>query len=201
MIESILLWLVDVIGHFGYIGLILLMAMESSFVPIPSELILPPAGYLVFLGKMDYSLVILYGTFGSILGSLFSYWLGDVLGRKILIRYGKYVGLTERHYQKADQFFQQHGPISIFVSRLIFGIRHVISFPAGVTKMRLVPFVLYTMIGAGLWAVILTALGYFVGANQALLHQYYREIGIGLVVFCVALVSIYIIWYKKRTLH
>jgi membrane protein DedA with SNARE-associated domain len=201
MIESILLWLVDIIGHFGYIGLIVLMAMESSFVPLPSELILPPAGYLVFQGKMEYPLVILYSTLGSILGSLFSYWLGDVLGRKILIRYGKYVGLTEQHYQKADQFFQKHGSISIFVSRLIFGIRHVISFPAGVTKMRLVPFVIYTIIGAGLWAVILTALGYFVGKNQDLLHRYYQEIGIGLVIFCVALVGIYIIWYKKRTSH
>lgn len=201
MIESFLLWLVHIISSLGYVGLIVMMALESTFIPLPSELILPPAGYLIFQGKMDFILVLLCGIIGSLLGSFFNYWLGAKFGKKVIVRILHFFHMKEDHYYSAEKFFKKHGEISTFVGRLLLGIRHFISFPAGVAKMKMISFLFYTGLGAALWSTILIFLGYFVGANQDLLHQYYREIGIGLVIFCVALVSLYIIWYKKRASH
>lgn len=197
MLESFFIWLVDTIRQLGYPGLILMMAMESSFIPLPSELVLPPAGYLVFQGKMDMWLVILCGVIGSILGALFNYWLGARFGRKFLLKYGKYILLPEEKYYKTEKFFQEHGEISTFVGRLLFGVRHFISFPAGVARMKMGPFLFYTAVGSAIWSTILTVLGYYVGEQQELLHLYYREIGIGLLVFCVLLIGIYVWWHKK----
>lgn len=198
MIESVLTWLTNTIGSLGYPGIIIMMAMESSFIPLPSELVLPPAGYLVYQGRLDMTLVILCGVIGSILGALFNYWLGYRFGKTFLLKFGKYVGLKEKHYTKTEQFFQKHGEISTFVGRLLIGIRHFISFPPGVARMKLAPFVIYTALGSAIWCTILTVLGYYVGKNEQLLHEYYKEIGIGLAVFCVLLIGGYIWWHRRK---
>lgn len=198
MIESIVLWLIEAVGNFGYLGLIILMAIESTFVPLPSEIILPPAGYLVYTGEMNMLIVILCGVVGSILGASFNYWIGLHFGRKFIIKYGKYVHLNEERYKKTERFFLDHGEVSTFVGRLLVGVRHFISFPAGVAKMNFRHFVFFTALGASIWSAILAFLGFYVGKNQELLHEYYREIGVGLVIFCFLIVIGYIFWYKKR---
>ncbi len=198
MIESTLMWLVGSIGSLGYLGLIILMAIESTFVPLPSEIILPPAGYLVYTGEMNMILVIACGTFGSILGASLNYWIGMKFGRKFILKLGKYVHLSEERYNRTESFFLNHGEVSTFVGRLLVGVRHFISFPAGVAKMNFGRFVLWTALGAAIWSTVLTVLGFYVGKEQELLHQYYREIGIGLVVFCILIIGGYIWWHKRK---
>lgn len=199
MIENWLLWFVEAIGQFGYGGLVLMMALESTFIPLPSELILPPAGYLVFQGKLDFFLVLGCGVFGSVIGALFNYWLGYTFGKKVILAVLRWCHIREEHYYSAERFFRRHGEISTFVGRLLLGVRHFISFPAGVAKMSLVSFMFLTALGAAIWSSILIFLGYYVGENQELIHQYYREIGIGLLILCIVLVGVYIWWYKKRS--
>lgn len=200
MIEKFCLWLVSAVGVLGYGGLVILMAMESSFIPLPSELILPPAGYLVHQGRMNIFLVIAAGVLGSILGALFNYWIGIRFGRDFLLRYGRYFGLNEHRYARTERFFLQHGEISTFIGRLLFGVRHFISFPAGVARMSLPRFVFYTGLGAAIWSTALTLLGYYVGREQALLHRYYRELTVVLVVFCLVVVAVYLIFYRRKKL-
>lgn len=196
-LQAILLWLVQVISQFGYFGLVVMMAMESSFVPLPSEVILPPAGYLVFTGQMNLFLVIICGVVGSILGALFNYWLGARFGRKFLLKYGKYILLPPEKYEKTERFFRNHGEVSTFVGRLLPVVRHVISFPAGVAKMKMSHFLFYTALGSSIWSTVLVVLGYYVGKEQALLHRYYQEIGLALIVFCAIVVGGYVWWHQR----
>lgn len=201
MIRELIYQLVNIIHALGYPGLILLMAMESSFIPLPSELVLPPAGYLVHQGKMNMVLVILCGVAGSILGALFNYWIGVRYGRNFLLKYGKYFGLNEKRYLKTELFFIKHGEISTFVGRLLLGVRHFISFPAGVARMPMRPFIFYTAAGSAIWCSILTILGYYAGQEEELLNRYYREITMLLLGFCAVLVLIYFLFYRRRQRH
>ena len=198
MISEILHWLVSAIARLGYPGLIILMAMESSFIPLPSELVLPPAGYLVHQGRMNMALVVLCGVIGSILGALFNYWLGRRFGRGFLLRYGRYVGLNERRYLKTEKFFIDHGEVSTFVGRLLLGVRHFISFPAGVARMNLAHFIFFTAFGSAIWCTILTVLGFYVGREEALLDRYYREIAVALAIFCLIVVGVYAWVHRAR---
>ncbi len=198
MFAEFCLWLVETIGRLGYLGLIILMAMESSFIPMPSELVLPPAGYLVHQGRMNMVLVIVCGVTGSILGALFNYWIGLRFGREFLLKFGRYVGLNETRYLKTERFFLAHGEVSTFLGRLLLGVRHVISFPAGVARMSLPRFVFYTALGSAVWSTVLTVLGYYVGREQALLHRYYRELTVILLVFCLLVLAVYIFFYRRR---
>ncbi|MDV3242862.1 MAG: DedA family protein, partial [Methylocaldum sp.] len=120
-------WLVTTIGAMGYTGIFLLMAMESSVFPIPSEIVMPPAGYLAQQGKMDMTLVILSGTAGSLVGAYANYFVARWLGRPLVIKYGKYVWITEEHFDRVEKFFLAHGEISTFVGRLLPVVRHLIS--------------------------------------------------------------------------
>ena len=143
-------WLVDTIGEMGYTGIISLMFLESSFFPFPSEVVMPPAGYLAWEGEMSLPLVLLSGIAGSLLGALFNYWLAVKLGRPFLIKYGKYFFVSEESINKADEFFSRHGHISTFVCRLLPGIRQYISLPAGIARMPMKSFLLFTTLGAGI---------------------------------------------------
>ncbi|MCU0576882.1 MAG: DedA family protein, partial [Desulfobacterota bacterium] len=129
--EEIILWLVDKISQFGYTGILILMFLESTFFPVPSEVVIPPAGYLVAKGEMNLALVIICGVAGSILGALFNYILAIYLGRPLLMKYGKYILFPPERFDRVNAFFINHGEISTFTGRLIPGLRHFISFPAG----------------------------------------------------------------------
>lgn len=197
LFSGLINWLVRTIGSLGYLGITGLMFLESSFFPFPSEVVMPPAGYLAQQGQMSLPLVLFCGIFGSLLGALFNYWLALRFGRPFFLKYGRHFGVTPEVLDKADLFFERHGHISTFVGRLIPVIRQYISLPAGIAKMNLTRFCIYTTLGAGIWTVILTMLGYWLGANKALIHQYLSEISAGLVVFCVIVIGIYI-WQLNR---
>ncbi|MRI83909.1 MAG: DedA family protein [Nitratiruptor sp.] len=171
-----------------------MMFLESSFFPFPSEVAMVPAGYLASKGEMDLFLAWLAGTGGSLAGALFNYLLGYRLGRPFLKRYGRYLFLKEESLEKVEAFFARYGPASTFWGRLVPGIRQYISLPAGIGRMELVSFSLYTLLGAGLWCAILLALGYFIGENEEELRHYLHLI-LGGVMVGVVLVFFY--YYRQ----
>ena len=170
--EKIVDWLAEVIFQLGYPGIALLMALESSFVPFPSEIVLPPAGYLAAQGRMSAPLAVVAGLAGSLLGALFNYFLAAKLGRPLLHRYGRYLLIREVSLDRAEAFFRRHGEISMFIGRLVPVIRQVISLPAGLARMRLDLFALYTALGAGIWCAILTYIGWYVGRHASVLASF-----------------------------
>jgi len=172
MIHDIALYLVDKIGDMGYFGIFLLMFLESTFFPFPSEVIMIPAGYLAYKGEMSLVVVILVGILGSVAGALFNYYVARYFGRTFLLKYGKYLLVKPETLEKLERFFTKHGELSTFNGRLIPGIRQLISLPAGLAKMPIVKFSLYTALGAGIWVVVLVGLGYLLGSNEALLSRY-----------------------------
>jgi len=190
--------LVDLIFDWGYLGIIIMMAIESSFIPFPSELVLVPAGYLASQGQMSIAAIMGSALFGSLVGSFINYYLALTLGRKFLLKFGKYFFIKEEALLKMEEYFKKHGHISTFTGRLIPGIRQLISIPAGLAKMNLVQFSLYTTLGAGIWALILTLLGYFIGANQELIHQYLKEITLLVVFLLLILISVYFAYQKRK---
>ena len=197
MLHEAINWLVTTIGAMGYTGVFLLMAMESSVIPIPSELVMPPAGYLVHEGKMNMLAAILCGTVGSLAGAYANYFAAHYLGRPLLLKYGKYVWITEEKFAKVETFFHKHGEISTFIGRLLPVVRHLISLPAGLAGMNHFKFSLYTLLGAGIWVTVLTWIGYFIGKEQALIMKYSHQAVIGVVVFSACLIAVYV-WRHKR---
>jgi membrane protein DedA with SNARE-associated domain len=195
--HTLLTWLVDTIGTLGYPGIFLLMAMESSIVPVPSELVMPPAGYLAQQGQMHIGLAILAGTLGSLVGAYANYYAAHYLGRPLLYRYGKYVLVGPEKLQRMEAFFLRHGEISTFIGRLLPVIRHLISIPAGLSGMNHLRFTLYTLAGAGIWCTVLAWIGYIIGENQQLIMQYSHQALLWVVVASAALVAGYI-WWQRR---
>jgi len=198
MLRELAQTLVDLIFDWGYIGIFIMMAIESSFIPFPSEIVLIPAGYLASKGDMSVGAIMGSALAGSLIGAFINYYLALTLGRKILTRYGKYFFIKESALEKMDDFFAKHGHISTFTGRLIPGIRQLISIPAGLAKMNLAEFSLYTTLGAGVWAFVLTMLGYFIGENQQLIDIYLKQITIVVLVVLVLLVSWYIYHQKNK---
>ena len=172
-----------------------MMFLESSFFPFPSEVVMIPAGYLAYKGEMNIYAAIIAGVTGSLAGALFNYYLAVRFGRTLLIKYGRYVFIKEETIIKMESFFQKHGSISTFSGRLIPAVRQYISFPAGLARMNLALFSLYTSLGAAIWVIILTLLGYFIGDNQALIKEYLRYIIFG-ILGCLALGAYY--YYKRQ---
>ncbi len=195
MLRELAQELVDLIFDWGYVGIFLLMAIESSFIPFPSEIVLIPAGYLASQGEMNIGMILASAISGSMVGAYTNYYLALKLGRKIVLRYGKYFFIKEATLQKMDSFFAKHGAISTFTGRLIPGVRQLISIPAGLARMNMVKFSLYTALGAGIWAIILILLGYYIGQNQELIHTYLKQITIVVVVSIIAFIGYY---YKKQ---
>ena len=197
MLQTIIDWLLTTIGALGYPGIFLLMAMESSVIPIPSELVMPPAGYLAQQGEMSMLVAILCGTMGSLVGAYANYFVAHYLGRPLILKYGKYVWITEEKFARVETFFHKHGEISTFIGRLLPVVRHLISLPAGLAGMNHWKFSLYTLLGAGIWVTVLTGIGYFIGKEQALIMRYSHQAVIGVVVFSALLITVYV-WRHKR---
>jgi membrane protein DedA with SNARE-associated domain len=210
MFEAIVTWLTETILTLGYPGIMLLMAVESSFVPFPSEVILPPAGYLAAQGRMSATLAMLSGLAGSVMGALFNYYIAARFGRPVLHRYGRYLLIKESSLDRAEAFFRQHGEISTFTARLLPVVRQLISVPAGFARMRMDRFLVYTAAGAGIWCVILTLIGWYVGRNAELItnvdallwneevRRYSSLAVLALVPILVVLVGIYIYRHRRR---
>jgi len=190
---------VSTVERLGYPGIVAAMFLESSFFPFPSEVIIPPAGYLASQGQMELWLVITLGTLGSLLGALFNYWIALALGRPLILKLGRYLGLTERRYGKAESYFRRHGELSTFAGRLVPGLRQYISLPAGLARMHLGRFALFTALGAGIWAAVLAWLGYLIGENQELLRRALHRITIYTAIFLVLIVLLYSWWQRRRS--
>ncbi len=191
-------WLVKTIGALGYPGIFLLMAMESSVIPIPSEVVMPPAGDLAQQGQMHIWFAIFCGTAGSLVGAYVNYIAAHYLGRPLLLKYGRYVWITEEKFAKVERYFRDHGEISTFIGRLLPVVRHLISLPAGLAGMNHIKFSLYTLFGAGIWVTILSFIGYFIGANQDLIMKYSHQALFGVVIVSVVIVYFYVKAHRKK---
>src|SRR5881392_1678349 len=206
MLESFVTWLLDRFRDLGYPGIVVLMAVESSILPLPSELVMPPAGYLVAKGEMDFAVALACGVVGSILGSLANYGLARWLGRAFFLRLGKYVLITERALDRSERYFAAHGEISTFLGRMLPVVRHLISIPAGIARMHLGRFVVFTGLGALVWCTILTWIGWFIGSREdvilEVLNQEARRYA-GRAVLVVlpvlaGIAAVYVWWYRRR---
>ncbi len=198
MFHTMVAWLVETIGTLGYPGIFLLMAVESSVIPFPSEVVMPPAGYLVFQGKMNPWLVVLAGGLGSLAGAYANYYGALYLGRPLLLQYGRFVGLAELKLEKAEHFFRKHGEISTFIGRLLPVIRQLISVPAGLARMNHARFAFYTALGASLWCAVLAWIGYLIGDNQQLIMQMSRQAAAWAIGSCLVLLAVYL-WRQGRS--
>ncbi len=190
--------------NINYPMIVFLMTLESTFIPVPSELVVPPAAWKAAQGELNIFLVVLFSTIGCVLGALINYFLAKTLGRKIIYslvetKIAHMLFINRHSMEKSENFFIKYGKSSTFIGRLVPGVRHLISIPAGVAQMNLRDFIFYTFIGSAIWNGILAALGYFLYVEQELLKKYYRDISIAaLVIFIVFLVYIVFKLIKSR---
>jgi len=194
--------LLSIINELGYLGIFIGMALESSFFPFPSEIILIPAGVLVAKGEMTFVLVFLAGLVGSLSGALINFFLALYLGRTtvdfLISKYGKVFFINKAGLKKSDRYFKKHGDITTFIGRLIPVIRQLISLPAGFSKMNLFKFCLFTGLGAGIWTAVLIYTGYFFGNNSAWLNENLKIITLILLLFSLIILVIYILRNRRK---
>ena len=199
LIEVAVDWVVAQVADWGYLGITLMMFVESSFLPFPSEVAMVPAGMLAARGEMDPYLATGCGVLGSLGGAFLNYGLALWLGRPVLQRFGRFLLLSERQFDDAERFFEKHGEITTFVSRLIPGVRQLISVPAGLARMRIGRFAAYTALGSGLWSAILVAVGYWVGTNEDTWRPLVRDATIWVLLAAALLVASYIFIHKRAS--
>jgi len=203
MLERFVDWLLQTLLAIGYPGIVALMAMESSILPVPSELVMPPAGYWAAKGQMNFGTALLSGVVGSVVGALANYYGARLIGRPLIQRYGKYVLLSEKNLLRSERFFAEHGEISTLIGRLFPVIRHLISIPAGLHGMPLPKFIGYTAIGAAVWCAILTWIGYFLGQHEGALrteeiHRYVTWAMLALIPLTFIGVLVYVLRRRRR---
>lgn len=185
----------------GYWGIVFLMTLESSFIPFPSELVVPPAAYLAAQGKLNIYLVIAASVLGSLLGALLNYIIAYYLGRPLVYRLAqkkiaRFLLIKKNNIERAEYFFSRYESSSTFLGRLVPVVRQLISLPAGFIKMSIFKFISFTFLGSLIWTIILAALGYFFGANEDVWQLYYSEISWGL--FALALLFVMYLIYRSR---
>lgn len=199
MIESILAWVTNVVTGFGYWGIAFMMFLENLIPPIPSELVMPLAGYAASQGKLNLWSAIAFGSAGSILGALLWYYIGLYLGlnrlKRLLDRYGRWVGLSSADLDKAQGWFLKRGTWTVGICRMIPGIRTYVSIPAGVTRMPIIPFLLYSTIGTVLWTTFLTVAGYLLGNEYERIGEWIAPVA--KVVAIIVVVTV-VVWLAKR---
>jgi len=195
-------FLVLIIKDLGYFGIFLGMMIESTIFPIPSEIILIPAGALIAKGEMTFSLVFLTAIVGTIVGAminfLFALYFGRAVVNALLKKYGKFLFITPRRLEKADDYFIKHGEITTFVGRLIPIVRHLISLPAGFSKMNIIKFITYTTLGAGIWSAFLIYLGYLFWDRLAWINVQLNSFYVPLLILVFIIVIIYILVTKRN---
>ncbi|RZI47418.1 DedA family protein [Rickettsiales endosymbiont of Peranema trichophorum] len=193
---DLFLSLVKLVEQFGYLGIFFMTFIESTFIPIPSEVTVIPAGFLVHKGEMNFWIVYLVCILGTVCGSILNYQIALHFGRMLLLRYGKYFFMSSKKLHLIESFFEKHGAISTFSGRLLPGIKHFISFPAGLGKMNFKLFITYTAAGGAIWNGLLVSLGYYIGENEHLIKQYMKQLNIVIVgsLSCLALYY----YYKHR---
>jgi membrane protein DedA with SNARE-associated domain len=174
------------IDRTGYASICVLMVMESMVFPVPSEAVMPFAGFLIAEGRFSFAGVIAYSTLGSIAGSLISYWLGLYGGKPVIQRWGRYLLLDSRDLAMTEKFFRKRGDLAVFISRFIPVVRHLISLPAGIGRMNIAAFTIYTAIGAGLWNTFLTVAGFYLRQHWEVIMRYSRIVDIAVLLVIAA---------------
>ena len=194
ILEQLSSFIISFIEKTGYFGISTLMALESANIPVPSEIIMPFSGYLVFQGEFGLLWVVFWGAFGNLVGSIVSYYLGYFGGRRALEKYGKFLFISRHDLDLADKWFQKYGAIIIFASRVLPIVRTFISFPAGIARMNILKFSVYTFAGAFIWSYFLTYAGVIMGENWTRLEAYFRKFDWAIVVLLV----LGVIWWIRR---
>ena len=203
MLHTIVDLIVNTVWDWGYTGIFIMMMVESSFIPFPSELAMIPAGYLSSTGEMSFMAALLFGTAWALFGAVINYFLGMHFGgptiKHMIKKYGKYILLNEDHYKKSNKYFKKHGAITTLIGRFIPAVRQLISLPAGIFRMDMSKFLLYTAIGAGTWNLILLTIWYIAGENKELIKQYSGSALFGILLVAVLMWVIYYHFIKKET--
>lgn len=194
---ALFLKLVDLVESIGYVGVFIMTFVESTFIPIPSEITLIPAGYLVSEGVMNFYILNIVALAGTLGGSMLNYWIARRFGRQLLVKYGKYFMFSKEKLEIIEFFFERHGSISTFSGRLLPGLKHFISFPAGLARMDIRVFAFFTLAGGALFNMILIVLGYYIGENKALIKKYLKYINFFIIAGLGLLVIIYVIKHRK----
>ncbi len=195
--EQLFEMVIQLINIWGYWGILIGMALESANVPIPSELIFGFGGYLVFLGTLDFTSVVIAGVVGGLIGSILSYMAGAYGGPEFVIKYGRYVFLSEKHVNMAQKWFDRYGLMTVLVGRLLPVVRTFISLPAGFAKVNFIKFVVYTVIGSVPWTIALVYMGMLLGENWHLMRTIGHEVSL-VVASGLVILLIYYIMRKKR---
>jgi len=193
LLAAISSFIIGIISDFGYFGITLLMALESACIPIPSEVIMPFSGYLVFTDRFAFWLVVFAGTIGNLLGSIIAYSVGLKGGRPLIEKYGKYILINQYELEWAENWFKKYGNISVFFSRMLPIVRTFISFPAGIAKMPFWKFCLYTFLGSLPWSIFLTYIGVIAGENWKNIEVYFRKFDWLIVILVISLFSWWLI--------
>ena len=197
LFEFLFEFVLVIIQQLGYIGVFLLMLLESTMAPVPSELVMPFAGFLAAQGVMDFWLVMIVATLGSITGSLISYWIGRVLEHETILKFGKFFLINKHDLDIAHEWFNKYGGMIIFACRFVPAVRHVISIPAGFAEMDLKKFIVFTAAGAFLWNLILAYAGVILQENWTVLNEYFSIIDVFVIVAIIAVGALFI-WKKLR---
>jgi len=202
MLTAITTWALGITQGLGYFGIVILMAVESSFLPLPSELVIPPAAWLASEGQFNIFLVVVCGVAGSVIGASINYFLSMWLGRLVIYaladhKIAHFFHINRQKVEKVEQFFLKDANYSTFIGRLLPVVRHLISIPAGFSKMPFGKFILFTTLGSLVWVSILAALGYIAGANRELLNSYFTELK--WVLLFIGLIWVYFTFIRKRT--
>ncbi len=197
--EYLLEIIVNFIAGAGYAGIAVLMALESMIFPVPSEAVMPFAGFLIADGKFSFAGVVFFSTLGSLIGSLISYYLGRRFGKSFVNVYGKYFFLNKHHLDLTEKYFKKRGEITVFICRFIPVVRHLISIPAGIGRMNIIKFSIYTTIGAGIWNAFLTYVGFALKNNWQDVLKYISVIDVAIIICLASIVGYYLYKHLKRS--
>ncbi len=198
IIDILAQFVVGIIGFLGYPGIFFLMLFESCGIPAPSEVIMPFSGFLVAMGKMNFWLVVLAGTFGNLTGSLLAYYIGAKGGRPLIEKYGRYILISQRDLDVAEKWFTKRGSPAVFFGRLLPIIRTYISFPAGIARMDVKKFSFYTFVGAFPWCVLFAGLGVKMGSNWNLIREKLHNFDLAIAVLVIIAAGFYVWRHLKQ---
>jgi len=201
IVSTLIDFITSTISGLGYGGIFLLMVAESALIPIPSEVIMPFSGYLVSTGEFNVVYVVLAGSVGNLAGSLIAYYAGSLLGREFILRYGKYVLLRKSHLELTETYFKKYGDRSIFIGRLLPAVRTYISLPAGLARMNMRKFIVYTLIGSIIWNSGLTYIGIKLGRNWETMLEYSDYIDIAVVIGVIVVIVLFVKSTRNKSAH
>lgn len=194
LVELLAGFVTNIISQIGYVGVFVLMVLESALIPVPSEVIMPFSGFLIASGNFNLFYIVLAGTLGNLVGSVISYYIGSKIGRALVLKYGKYIFIDENHLKLAEEWFRKFGDKIIFVSRNLPAVRTYISLPAGIAKMNILKFSLYTLVGSLPWNIALTYLGIIMGRNWETILKYTTILDVIVIIGAL----IFIVWWVRK---